>query len=582
MLIYLNKTKFLPVFILIILLISCFNIIENKKFSQISKDFLNQYFKFYPVEATLMGYHDYDHQLNNFSKENIDKLVRYFHSTAEKIATIDTSKLSPHNKINYQILSSQLVIQLFELEQWKRWQSDAIFYTQIIYNAVHGLRFHTKDTTENVTRNLISRLDQVPNLLSQAKKNLQPADIINLNTAIEQIDNQKRIIAFLLPDNFTVTNLLIDTLNKKSEIVVDSLESFRRFLESKSKTSSNKTLAMTPEMYKTYISLLCGKKINLDELINLIEADYQKYYEEILKITNTFLGEGNKVNDFIKNNKSIEELNDKIEKQSLNKDEIISFCFENVNDIKRFMGEIWNLSLPTDYNIQFDWAEDNHVMNLKLAEFENPGLLQPVFQFYCSLKPISNDRDWIQQLSELREYHKLAVKLTMMLEGNPIHYQVWIEKLDEIPILARAFPDQIFVNAWQYYFASSMLDAGFSGYDLELQYTYLRNYLKVLLLAKVEIQYYLQDITYLQLQQILLDSKFFKKNEIDEVFDLINFSPGHSFSIYWGVNQFKELEQTCRAEIGPLFNTNEYFQHLLNQGPIPIEFIKYELIHKYY
>ena len=83
---------------------------------------------------------------------------------------------------------------------------------------------------------------------------------------------------------------------------------------------------------------------------------------------------------------------------------------------------------------------------MKLADFENPGLFEPEPKFYCLIKPILNDRDWLQQLSQLREYNKPAIKVTMMLEAIPSHYQIWSEKLKKIPTLAIAFPDQIFIN----------------------------------------------------------------------------------------------------------------------------------------
>jgi len=579
--VYSNNIKSIPVIILVILSVCCHNLQENRKLNKISKDFLNQYCQFYPIQATQIGNHVYDDQLDNFSNKNIDKLVQYFKLTLNKIAVIDRNKLSIRNKINYHILSSQSKLHLFELEQWKRWQRDAVFYTKNIYDAVYGLQFHTKDTTENLTRNLMSRLDQIPQMLIDAKKNLQHGNIINLSPAIEQIENQKRIIAFQLSNKFIATNILLDSLNKKSEIVVDSLESFKQFLESKRKTSPNKSLSMTPEMYKTYINLRFNKKEKLEDLLEWIDADYQKYYNDLLHTAKGYLSERKKINEFTRNTNLIELINDEVEKQPLNKDEIIPYCYETINDIRRFIDEIWNLSLPIDYNILIEWAEDNEISGLKLANFKKPGLMEPEPQFYCLLKPISNDRDWIQQLSQLRAYNVPALKIMMMLEAIPSHYQIWSQKLDDIPILARAIPDQRFINAWSYYFAFSMLDAGFEGYDPELRYMLLRAYTRILLLAKVEIQYYQQKLNYQQAEQLLLESKLFKKNEIEQVLKQINYSPGQILTICYGVKQLITLEEACKKKLGPHFSINDFFENLLKPGPIPIDFIKSTALKKF-
>lgn len=581
MLVCSNKIKFSLIFIIIIFLIGCSNLVENRKFNRIMKNFLNQYFFFCPVQATLMGNREYNSQVNNFSKENMDKLIRFIKATTEKIGSIDTSKLSYANKINYQVLFFQLKLHLFELEKWKRWQKDPALYTRMIYDAVYGLKFQTTDTTVNVTRNLISRLDQIPNLLIQAKKNLQPEYVTNLDAAIEQIEDQRSMIAFQLSNKFMITDALFDSLNKQSEIVADSLESFRIFLELKSKTSTKIILSMNPEMYQSYINLVCQKEIALDELINLIENDYQKYYAQILNIANAFFNNRNKLNQFPRDTNLIEKLKDEIEKQSLgNKEEIISFCYESIDNTRRFIDEIWNLSLPIDYNMLIDWAENDKLFGLKLATFKHPGLLEPVLKFYCVLGSVTNDGDWIQQLSRLRDYNKPKLKLIMMLEAIPVHYQIWLRNLNKIPILARAFPDRVFLNAWRYYFAFSLLDAGFEGYNPELRYMLLKDYLRNLLLAKIEIQYYLQKLSIPQLERLLLESNLFKKNETDEVIKQINSLPGQALTIYWGVYQLKDLEQTCRKEIGPYFNIKNFFQNILEPGPIPIELIHNKVVKK--
>jgi len=571
---YSNSIKLVHSFIVIILFVSCSNFIENKKFNRISENFIDQYFKFHPVEATLAGNHNYDHQLDNYSKENINESVRFFKFMIEKIASIDTNKLSNHNKVNYHILSSQLKLHFFELEHWKRWRRDATFYTQKIYDAIYGLQFHTQDTTENVTRNLIFRLDQFPKMLIQAKENLQHADVINLDIAIDHVENQKRMIAFQLSEKFVVTKGLIDSLHKKSEIVVDSLESFKRFLESKNHSQTDRSLPMNPEMYKLYIDLKFTGKVKLEQLIEWIDSDYQKNYDDILNTAKRYLSKQKNTNEFTINPGLNEKIDDEVEKQSLNKDEIIPYCYDNINDIKRFIDEIWNLSLPINYDVFIDWAADEQIFGLKLADFENPGLLEPTPRFYCLLKPILNDRDWIQQLSQLRAYNKPLLKVTMMLEATPSHYQIWFEKLDEIPILARAFPDQSFVSAWHYYFTFSMINAGFEGYDPELRYVLLKSYARILLLAKVEIQYYLQQFTNQQAEQLLLESKMFNKNEIKEVIRQVNRSVDQFLTIYWGIRQFKKLEEAYRQKSGPYFNDNEFFQYILKHGPIPVELIK--------
>ncbi len=576
-----NKIKLSQILILIIFLLNCSGIIENRKLNHIVKNFLNEYFQAFPVKATLLGNHNYDHQLDNVSKENIDKIIRFLKLTSQKIARIDTNKLSNHNKINFHILASQLKLHLFELEQWKKWKIDANFYIQKIDDAIYGLMISRSDTTEKRTINLMVRLDQIPDLLTEAKKNLQSSEIVNLSLAIDHIDNLNSAITFQLSNQFQVTGTLVDSFNQKSETVVDSLEIFKKFLELKLKTSNNQALPMPAEKYQVYVSLLLDNEIKLEELITLLEADYQKYYQEIIKLAQAVVRDAKRSDQFITGINSIEAAYDEIQKQSLTEDKIIPFCFEKIRDVKRFIDEIMNLPLPIDFDIRIDWANENQVPVLKLADFEEPGLLAPIIQFHCHLKPILNDRDWLKHLSQLRDYNEPALTAIMMREAIPIHYQTWRKKLNDFPILAKVFPDQNFLNAWQYYFAFSLLNTGFKGYDAELKYILLRDYLRNLLAARAEIQYYFQQLSSLQLERELIESKLFKKNEIEEVIKQINCSPGQALVNFWGFKRLEQLEHACRTYSGVYFSFHKFLHHILAQGPISIELIQHNVVKEF-
>lgn len=578
MLVFSNKHRIKIFFIIAFLLVNCSKYAENKKFNQLSEKFLKQYCLFYPVQATQIGIQGNDDKLNDYAVKNINERIQTLNFFLQQAALIDTNKLSDINKINYAILSSQLKIEQFELKRWKRWQNDATLYTLTIYNALIGLTLHNKDTTVDRAQDLFTRLKLIPDFLNQDKNNLQLVNSINLITAIDHVEKLKRIIAFRLSDKFLVNQSILDTLVRQCEITVDSLESFKKFLESKMKSAPDRSLAMTPELYETYINLILHDEVQLQELIEWINSDCQIFYDDILNTSIEILSERNKSNEHVKHDNLIEKIDTEIEKQILNKNEIIPYCYDTIDEIKRFIDEIWNLSLPINYSIQIEWAEADIINPLKLAYLEKPGLLEKGTQFYCLLNPISNDGDWIQQLSILRNYNKPALKVTMMLETIASHYQIWLERIDKIPAFAKIFPDQIFLNSWSYYLAFSMLDAGFGGYDSELRYMLLKEYVRVLQVAKVEIQYYLQQLSLQQLERLLMESKLFTRNEIDKVRKEIVRSPGQFLTIYWGVRKLKGLEKNCRKMLGPKFNLNTFFQRTLRQGPIPIELVEQQVI----
>lgn len=569
--VYLNKIKFIPIFILIIFYINCSNVIENRKFNNFSKEFLNQFFKYHPIEATQAGNRDYDNRLNTYGSKNINEMIQFYKLSAEKLIALDTTRLSEVNKINYQILSQQIKIRLFELEDWKAWQNDPGFYYQKLFDAIYSLHFHNPDTTEEKTRHLIARLDLMSDLIFNAKQNLQSLSPANFSSIIEQIQILKRTITFQLSDKFILSDTLVDSLSKKSEIVVDSIDSFIKFLESKDNNSSFK-LSMTPEKYEAYVNLVLDEKSKPETLVAQIDSQYEKARENILntamKVVNVTINK----NSAAAVRSLFDRVDSEIEKNAPNKEEIIPFCYETVKIINRFIGEIWHLSLPTEHDILIDWADYDRTFGTSLTHFEPPGLVESEPRYQCLIKPVLNNRDWIQQLTQVREfYNHPSLTVSMMIDAIPSHYHLWFNNLEDIPFCARVFPDQLFINSWNYYFAISLLDAGFEGYDPELRYILLKNYLRHLLVAKTEIQYYMQMLDYQQLNRELVSSNLFKRSEMNDVFYQVHYAPGQALTICRGVRLLQKLEDLNHKKLGTQFSMNEFFQTVLKQGPIPLK-----------
>jgi hypothetical protein len=66
-------------------------------FNKLADEFFDQaYFKYAPTQGTLAGFHQYDHQLENFTKAGVDAQVAPLRSFEKKFSAVDAADRSDH------------------------------------------------------------------------------------------------------------------------------------------------------------------------------------------------------------------------------------------------------------------------------------------------------------------------------------------------------------------------------------------------------------------------------------------------------------------------------------------------------
>ncbi|HUX28815.1 MAG TPA: hypothetical protein VMV39_08500, partial [Terracidiphilus sp.] len=66
----------------------------KQQFQKVSDEYFDQvYFHYAPTAGTLAGYHQYDTQLENYSRESIDSQVAALNNFEKRIAAIPSSSL---------------------------------------------------------------------------------------------------------------------------------------------------------------------------------------------------------------------------------------------------------------------------------------------------------------------------------------------------------------------------------------------------------------------------------------------------------------------------------------------------------
>lgn len=546
---------------------------ENKLFDSWIDKFFAEYGECFPIQKCSAGWQNCNGRFDDYSPQQIQKIIATFQSLKQSISAIDPNRLSRKNQLNYNLLLHQADAILVDFDKMQRWRYDAVFYTDQISSAFIELLTCSGCKEFENSASLLTRLHALPGFLAQAQSNLAENKCANRSSAIDELENIKKIIFYYLPLQLTTIIPEADSVNAIIETSVASIENFQTFLKHAHDLKFDELASFDGKLHQMYFQQLLHVDITSQSLLDLMKSDFQRHYEKMMRVAEQYLKENHIIEAIKSYDHTMASIDEELEKQAIQTDEILSFCRDTNQDARRFISEIWNLSLPVDFSLEFKWGQAELMPAVEILYMPSPNLMEPKPQFSCYVQPIPGDQDWIHQLVVLRRYHKKAVTIEVLLKTMISHYKMWSLHRDKIPIVAMAFPDHAFLNGWSYYFSLAMLENGFGGYDPALNYILLKMYCRTLYLAQLHMQLFLGEISSGQIEKLLRSNSLFKKNEISELSKSVNCFSSENIVAFWGCYQLRVMEQASRQKNGARFHLDKFLNDVLAVGPVPLAFV---------
>src|SRR6266851_10021392 len=105
--------------------------------------FVDEYFEaryaFRPTEGTAQGFHQYDTRLPDLSRRSIDARIAELKRELARLNSFDRPKLSFDERIDAELLESQIRGELLTLETLRPWENNPMQYAGLPGGAINGL-----------------------------------------------------------------------------------------------------------------------------------------------------------------------------------------------------------------------------------------------------------------------------------------------------------------------------------------------------------------------------------------------------------------------------------------------------------
>jgi uncharacterized protein (DUF885 family) len=174
-----------------------------EQFHRVSDAYFDQvYFPNQPSGGTIIGYHQYDTMLEDFSRPHIDAQVAALHDFDKRISAISDASLDQTTRGDREMVLGDIHSRLLTLETIRPWAKNADGYSSSCASAAFVLMERKFAPADDRLRSLIAREKKMPGLIAEAHTNLQNPPRIFTEIAIEQLPG---IISFFehdVPDAF--------------------------------------------------------------------------------------------------------------------------------------------------------------------------------------------------------------------------------------------------------------------------------------------------------------------------------------------------------------------------------------------
>jgi uncharacterized protein (DUF885 family) len=238
----------------------------KQQFQKVSDEYFDQvYFHYGPTGGTLAGYHQYDAQLEDYSRKNIDAEIAVLKVFEKRVEAIhpDNAAADFVPRSDREIVLGNIRSALLTLETIRPWEKNADNYSGTAANGAFTLMERKFASPDDRLRSLIAREKQMPALFADARVNLKNPPRVYTEIAIEQLPDVVSFFEHDVPLAFADAQdpALKAEFTQTNTAVIAALNSYLGWLKTDLLPRSNGDFRIGAETF--------SKKLQYDEMVDL-------------------------------------------------------------------------------------------------------------------------------------------------------------------------------------------------------------------------------------------------------------------------------------------------------------------------
>jgi len=248
----------------------------DAKLTAIFRAYLDAAFQLRPLEATQLGDHRFDAQLQNPTPEARAKWLEHTRQTLEELPKqVDYQKLSRASQIDFEIFQHNLKADEWLAENTHPYETDPRVYNGYINDSIYLLLAQSSLPRETNVANCIARMALIPRVVETAKRTLKNPCRVHTETAIRQ---NRGAIAFYEKDIFEFAGKTkqLAALKAAAAPVATCLKEYQTFLEKDLLPRANGEWRLGAEKFARKLDLELDAAVSADQVMADAETEFAR------------------------------------------------------------------------------------------------------------------------------------------------------------------------------------------------------------------------------------------------------------------------------------------------------------------
>ena len=527
-------------------------------FADFCADHFEKYFRLHPAEAIYYGVAGYDHLLNDYSDETYAAQKRLVDDSLDSLRQISANELDADDAIDYALMEGRLSIQKYEhqKEDYRLKWPDHYLATEAIY-------ILTVRETDDLEKNLLSRLQGTANLVRQGIANLgrPEANPPRLWTEMS-IQAAEGGITFLetLPSHPKVLATIRDsaTLRAAVERAKSAIRDYSGFLTRDLLPRSRGVYAVGEEHY----NLLLRKKHFLDlyaqALLTLGENLFSQTRQELLALAEELAPA-----------KGIEGVAGTIQNDHPASDEILRAYQKAMESARQFVKDKNLVSFPPREELHVVHTPEFRRHEIPFAAYLSPSPKDPNQIGYYYVTPVGDD-------DLLREHNWVGLENTSVHESYPGHHLQFsiansISAASTLPRLMNE--SSVFYEGWALYCEQLMQEQGFLK-SRQHRFVMLKDRLWRALRIIIDVKTQTGAMTYDEAADLMVRELRFPRAQACGDLNWYSQAPAVPMGYALGWSIINRMRQQETARLGARFELRHFHDRLLRAGGISLPLVE--------
>ncbi|PYL02271.1 MAG: hypothetical protein DME31_09740, partial [Verrucomicrobia bacterium] len=204
---------------------------QPNSLEQLSDDFWTWRAKYAPFTGDDVNRIERPGGIRDWSRARIEQQRKDLAGFEARWKTIDPAQWPISKQVDYKLIGSALARVRWELDVNPRWKRDPNFYIAQTLTALAEALTIPAPYDEARGREILTRIENIPSILTQASENLEDPPAPFANVAIQNLDGIRERLRKMASSLVGSTTLNRDKLNSACERAADALEKFQQQLK---------------------------------------------------------------------------------------------------------------------------------------------------------------------------------------------------------------------------------------------------------------------------------------------------------------------------------------------------------------